>query len=288
MTISAATKQAINHWLQTEGLGTVQQLSPVSGGCISDNFRLQTTCGTDFFVKTQQLPPQGIFAAEAAGLLALAQQSPLRVPRVYAHQDSFLLMEYIAPGQPGRDFWNQLADGLATLHSQSAAQFGFPQDNYCGLTPQLNQPCDDGNHFFGEQRLRYQGERALHSRLLPRGDFERLRQLIDKLPELIPKQPATLIHGDLWSGNIHCDTDGNPVLIDPAAYWGWREADIAMTQLFGQLPQTFYQRYQSQLPMPGQWQQRMPLYNLYHLLNHLNLFGRSYLPQVQQVIKSYL
>lgn len=288
MTITDATKQAFNDWLQSHQLGTVKHLSPVSGGCISDNFCLQTGSHKRFFVKTHHRPPKGFFQAEAAGLQALSQHTDLRTPTVYSAQDSFLLLEYIEPGQPGVTFWESLAEGLAQLHSEPMPQFGFSQDNYCGLTPQYNEACMDGHQFFGEQRLRYQGQRALHSRLLPNKDFDRLSQLIDKLPELIPLQQPSLLHGDLWSGNIYCDQNGKPVLIDPAAYWGWREADIAMTQLFGQLPFKFYQHYQHMLPMNEHWQQRMPLYNLYHLLNHLNLFGRSYLPLVQQVIKSYL
>jgi len=123
--------------------------------------------------------------------------------------------------------------------------------------------------------------------MLDRDDVDQLERLITKLPELLPEQAPSLIHGDLWQGNVHCNASGKPVLIDPACYWGWREADIAMTRLFSPLPDAFYQHYNQLMPMENGWKQRMPIYNVYHLLNHLNLFGKSYLSEIRQIVRRF-
>lgn len=279
--------QALNQWLDAQGLRAIEALLPASGGCICDNYTVTTGCGERFFLKTCPSAPAGFFAAEAAGLAALAAASELRIPQVRAQADDYLLLEYIDPGQPHSSYWQRLAEGLASLHQAPVPAFGFSADNFCGTTPQPNPQTDDGYQFFGEHRLRFQGQLAQHSNLLTSADCRALDSVIQGLPQWIPAQPPSLLHGDLWSGNLYCDGAGQPVLIDPACYWGWREADIAMTRLFGALPAAFYQHYQDLAPMPAQWQDRMDLYNLYHLLNHLNLFGHGYLNSVRQVLKRY-
>ena len=288
MPIVLPTQREINHWLQSQRHGVIETATPVSGGSICDNYHLRTTSGDGFFVKTNRGGPADLFRCEASGLAALAQYTSLRTPRIYHVDEKWLLLEYIAPGAPGDTFWQQLAEGLAQLHGAAQQQFGFSTDNYCGTTSQPNPACENGHTFFGEQRLLYQGKLAARAGLLPRADLAQLEQLIARLPALIPQQPPALIHGDLWSGNIHCDDSGRPVLIDPAAHCSWREADIAMTRLFGALPSAFYRHYKQLLPMAPGWEQRMGLYNLYHLLNHLNLFGGCYLSQVRAVMQRYL
>lgn len=281
MTPGKPITDAINPWLAANRLGEAVAWQPISGGSICDSFAVTLAGGETLFLKTRHPAPNRLFACEANGLAALAGTGALRVPQVLAAGDEFLALEYIPAARPATDFWQHLAEGLAAIHSQPTADFGFEEDNYCGLTPQPNPRLLDGFAFFGEHRLWFQATLASDKSLLSSADMRRLEQLIRDLPNRLPVQPPSLIHGDLWSGNIHCDQGGQPVLIDPACHRGWREADIAMTQLFGTLPDRFYDTYQQCLPMPSGWQQRMPVYNIYHLLNHLNLFGSSYLQSVR-------
>ncbi len=146
---------------------------------------------------------------------------------------------------------------------------------------------EDGYAFFAEQRLIYQARLAFDSRLLDERETRRVAALAQRLPELIPEQPASLIHGDLWSGNAVTDSAGGPALIDPAAHYGWAEAELGMTSLFGGFPSRFYEAYDQDRSLQPGWRERLPLYNLYHLLNHLNLFGAGYLGQVRSILSRY-
>jgi fructosamine-3-kinase len=176
---------------------------------------------------------------------------------------------------------------LAALHDHTSDKFGFEHDNYCGRTPQPNTWTSDGYQFFKEHRLVYQARLAQHSGLLSTSDLQRVEALSNRLVELVPAQPASLIHGDLWTGNAETGPEGEPALIDPAAHYGWAEAELAMTTLFGSFPPDFYRAYEQTHPLEPGWRSRLPLYNLYHLLNHVNLFGRSYLPQVQRILDRF-
>jgi fructosamine-3-kinase len=195
------------------------------------------------------------------------------------------LLEYIEAGARREDFWETLGEQLARLHLRTSPRFGFEHNNYIGSTPQINTWEEDGYKFFGEQRLLYQGELAQKNLLIP--NLQSLISLIKKLPYLIPPQPASLIHGDLWNGNIHNDEQGAPVLIDPAAHYGWAEAELAMMNLFGNTPEKFFKAYEGIRPLEKGYRERFDLYNLYHLLNHANLFGGSYLASVNAVLKKY-
>lgn len=279
--------QAFEHWL-AEHFGTaLAHRQVLAGGDICQTERITTADGRHLCVKRQPNAPEDFFAAEAAGLQALQRSRTLRVPEVYGCHPQFIAMEYVAPAPRGSDYWERLGEGLAALHRIPASCFGFERDNYCGTTPQPNPKTENGYEFFAQQRLLHQGQLALSSGHLSGSDLDRLEQLCGRLPELIPEQRPALLHGDLWGGNIHCDEAGSPVLIDPASYWGWPEADLAMTRLFGGFAEPFYQSYQAQHPLEPGWPERLPLYNLYHLLNHLNLFGSSYYPQVKQILGAY-
>lgn len=273
----------LNNDLQTE----LAHREVLAGGDICQTERIITADGREFCVKQKKSAPQGFFRAEAQNLRALKASNTLRVPEVYAVQPSFIAMDYIAPGPRGPDYWEQLGHGLAELHNQPAPAFGFTQDNFCGTTPQPNPQTADGYEFFQQQRLLHQGQLAVSSGHLESEELLRLEQLCQRLPDLIPSQTPSLLHGDLWGGNIHSDANGFPVLIDPACYWGWAEADIAMTRLFGGFGADFYGSYQERHPLESGWQERAPLYNLYHILNHLNLFGSSYYPQVIQTLERF-
>jgi protein-ribulosamine 3-kinase len=279
--------EAILAWCQAEGHGNVQRSQAVGGGCINNGARLYTDSGETFFVKLNWSAPTDMFAREAEGLNALAVPDGPRVPAGYLAGEDFLLLEDLKPAPPQPGYWEAFGQRLAALHNHVGARYGFEHDNYCGSTPQPNTWCEDGYHFFSEHRLRFQAQLASQRGLLQRDDLKRVERICERLPELIPAQPASLIHGDLWSGNAIAGPQGEPAIIDPAAHYGWAEAELGMTTLFGGFPHTFYDAYVEARPLAPGWRQRLPLYNLYHLLNHVNLFGGGYLSQTRRVLRSY-
>ena len=262
----------------------ITAMQPVSGGDIADSYRIEAASGESYFLKTLSNAPADMFIAEATGLSAIAATNTITTPRVIQAGDDFLLLEYLPPSRPTENYWQRFGHELAQLHKTPQINFGFEIDNYCGRTPQINAQADCGFTFFGQHRLGFQADLATGNGLLTEPDREAIQKLIDKLPELIPVQPPALIHGDLWSGNHLCAPGGIPTLIDPAAHRGWAEAEIAMTTLFGGFPEVFHQAYLEVNPLKQGWRERLPLYNLYHLLNHLNLFGRGYYQQVKSII----
>ena len=169
----------------------------------------------------------------------------------------------------------------------TSTRFGFAHSNFIGSTPQVNPWTVDGNQFFAEHRLHYQAKLAQKNGLLDTYDFRQVEVLCQRLPELVPPQAASLIHGDLWSGNAITDFTGAPAIIDPAVHYGWAEAELAMTSLFGAFPDDFYSAYREVFSLETGFRQRFPIYNLYHLLNHLNLFGAGYLSQVRSVLHRF-
>lgn len=278
---------AIREWCRENGHGDVETLSPVSGGCINNGSRLKTASGATFFLKQNASAPEDMFAREAEGLRSLADAQGPRVPEPLLHSPTYLLTEDLHPGPHTDDYWVVFGRQLARLHRSTHPEFGFDHDNYLGSTPQPNPWTADGYEFFGEHRLIYQAELAGRRGLLERDDQQAVARLTRRLRELVPAQPASLIHGDLWSGNAISDQAGQPAIIDPAAHYGWAEAELGMTQLFGAFPQEFYRSYQEINPLPQGWRARLPIYNLYHLLNHLNLFGTSYLDGVQRILHRF-
>ncbi|MBL4820151.1 MAG: fructosamine kinase family protein [Gammaproteobacteria bacterium] len=262
-------------------------MSPIPGGCINEINRLTLNKGHSLILKTNNNRPPTFFAAEAAGLDALRRACSLRVPRVIILKEDFLVLEDLGNAPATANYWHILGEGLAELHGNIKPDFGFNSDNYCGLTPQSNPPTADGFVFFGQFCLLALGTKAEGMGLLTSSDLHAIETIAHNLPRWIPAQPAVLIHGDLWSGNVHCDKKGQPALIDPACYWGWAEAELSMTMLFGGFDRQFYSAYESASDIATDWRERAPLYNLYHLLNHLVLFGEGYLAQVRTVVKRY-
>jgi protein-ribulosamine 3-kinase len=231
--------------------------------------------------------PQGssaCFLAEAEGLAAIAATRTVATPRVISVNNSELITELIDSGPASNDGWCELGRQLADMHLVTQPCFGFTADNYCGATPQINTHCADGNEFFAEYRLNYQGRLARDSTLLDSADIRLLESISGRLEQLVPLQAPALLHGDLWRGNVLFDTSGKARLIDPACYWGWPEAELGMTTLFGPFDPGFYRAYAEHMPLQPGWRERLPLYNLYHLLNHLNLFGASYYAQVKAIL----
>ncbi len=277
----------VTSWLAESGYGPVVARQPVGGGCISNGVRLTTRSGETFFLKINAHCPADMFAREAEGLEALRCPQGPRFPKPFLFGADFLLLEDLNPAPRAPGFWRTLGRQLAVLHNRTAPRFGFAHDNYIGSTPQPNPWSDDGYAFFAQHRLGYQAELAGRRGLLTPGEVAQVLRLAARLPELVPEQPPSPLHGDLWSGNIITDQAGRPALIDPAAHYGWGEADLAMTALFGSPPDAFYDAYQEARPCPPGWRSRFPLYNLYHLLNHLNLFGRGYYGQVMAVLRRF-
>ena len=266
------------------GFGEVTRQRAASGGCINQGRHLETRSGQSFFLKTNVSAPPLMFAREAEGLAALAVGGGPRFPHVLLVGADFLLLEDLQSARALPDYWERFGTALAVLHLQMNPRFGFPHDNYIGSTPQQNTWSEDGFAFFAEFRLLYQANLAHRQGLLSASDVHSVERLAGRLPALIPNQPASLLHGDLWSGNAITDDQGCPALIDPAAHYGWAEAELAMTTLFGSFPERFYLAYARQRTLEPGYRQRFPIYNLYHLLNHLNLFGAGYYSDVMAIL----
>jgi protein-ribulosamine 3-kinase len=252
----------------------IESAARVRGGCIHDCYRV-TARGTRCFLKVNDSGHADAFAAEADGLGAL-RAAGVRAPEPLATGvagHAYLLLEYLDLG--GRRDFAALGRMLAEAHRKPGPRFGWQRDNYIGSTPQINSWSEDWSEFWIERRLRPQFERA------KRNGFT-LSVPSLKLLDGHKPQPS-LLHGDLWSGNAGFTANG-PVVFDPAVYYGDREADLAMTELFGGFPREFYRAYEEAFPLDAGYAGRKPLYNLYHLLNHLNLFGRGYLAQVEETL----
>ena len=279
---------AVSAWFNEQGYGEVVSSNPVSGGCINNGIRVKTANGLGFFLKTNPNASEDMFACEAQGLKALQVAEGPRIPQTYLAGPDFLLLEDLAPAPKQKDYWRDFGRKLAALHNHTNQRFGFEQDNYIGSTPQPNPWTEDGFEFFAGHRLGYQAQVAARRGLLTSSEENQVAQLAQRLPELVPEQPASLIHGDLWGGNAITGPEGEPALIDPAAHYGWAEAELGMTTLFGGFPGEFYQAYEETRPLEKGWQGRLEIYNLYHLLNHLNLFGRGYYGQVMGIVRKYV
>ena len=252
---------------------------------------IQTRSGQAYFLK-RGLPGRQ-YRCEAHGLHELGQTGEIAVADPVAVGEDFVLTRYVIPGKMPSDFFTVLGRSLARVHRHTAATFGFYEDNFIGATPQLNRAegaeKNDWTVFYFQKRLKYQyrlAERNGYVSSSLRSDFAFLER---HLPEWLKgsEEAPCLIHGDLWSGNFLCGPSGEGVLIDPAVYYGHREAELAMTRLFGGFPAAFYRAYMEEYPLPEGWKFRENLYRLYHLLNHLNLFGRGYLPEVEETLHSY-
>lgn len=278
---------AVTAWLQQHSHGPVVNQQPVAGGCINNGERIQTKSGESFFLKTNATAPEDMFTREAEGLTELRKANGPRFPEPYLWAEEFLLLEDLKPATPAKDYWEDLGRQLARLHQVTNPQFGFAHNNYFGSTPQPNKWTADGYEFFAEQRLAFQARLARDNGGLTRSEATDVERLAVRLPELVPQQPASLIHGDLWSGNAISDAAGQAALIDPAAHYGWAEAELGMTALFGGFAEEFYRAYEAEHPLERGWRQRLDIYNLYQLLNHLNLFGSGYHRQVMDVLRRF-
>lgn len=262
----------------------------VGGGSINSSYKISGT-EQHYFVKINAVECLDMFAAEAAGLMALANANSVRVPnsicRGVVDTHAYLAMEFIAFGSGGN--MQMLGQQLAAMHRHTQSGFGWMRDNTIGSTPQINAPSDKWTSFFCEHRLGFQLKLAAcngyRGTLQHKG--ERLMSDLNLFFEDYSPQPS-LLHGDLWSGNQAVDMQGHPVIYDPAVYYGDREADIAMTELFGGFGRDFYAAYNESWPLDAGYCVRKTLYNLYHILNHANLFGGGYAGQAEFMIDQLL
>jgi fructosamine-3-kinase len=241
--------------------------------------------GTRVIIKRRHDVPADFFRAEARGLAALCEAQALRVPEVFEVQDDRIVLEDLGEGHRASGYWEHAGTGLARQHSVIGTRFGFDHSGYCGDSPQDNTSDDEGWRFFAERRLLPQMRRARDSGRIDARDVAAIESICLHLRERVPEMPPTLLHGDLWSGNLHACGDGSPALIDAAAvHYGWAEAELAMLTLFGAPPPAFFEAYAEHAPLRPAWHERAQLYNLYHLLNHVNLFGAGYVPTLRSAL----
>ena len=283
-TIHAAINAATERPLRAPGQRAV------GGGCINQAYVVESE-GARYFVKLNEADTEDMFAAEAEGLQTLAASGAICVPAPLcwgvAGDAAYLVLEYLSLSHG--DCAERLGAQLAALHRHGATRHGWQRDNTIGATPQLNAPCADWCEFWRERRLGYQlqlaAQRGAGATLLRKG--ERLR---DAVAEILGdhRPSASLLHGDLWSGNYGVLDDGQPVIFDPAVYYGDRETDLAMTELFGGFAPGFYRSYQAHYPLADGYPRRKILYNLYHVLNHFNLFGGGYAAQAERMMDQLL
>lgn len=268
----------------------------VYGGDINQSYKLTLSDGSPVFMKSNAPKNLSFFEAEAKGLEALRQTGTIGVPKVLGmgadNNMSFLLLEYLEAAPRLNGYWEVFGRELAALHRADCShliengRFGFSADNYIGATTQKNTPMVSWVDFFRECRLLPQIRMA--DRYFDTKTRQLCTKLLDHLDDYLPEPEfPSLIHGDLWSGNAAPGPDGKAWIFDPAAYVGHYEAELAMTELFGGYREEFYRAYSEVNPIDSGYRDRKDLYNLYHLLNHLNLFGSSYLGSVKQIINRY-
>ncbi len=275
----------------------LRECTPLGGGSISQVVRLRSGRGR-YVLKygSQGLP--SFFAAEARGLALLESTGAVRVPAVLAHRDEqtgapgFILLEWLAPPlvSDRQAAAIALGSGLAALHRVTAPAYGLDHDNYLGATVQPNGWMSSWLAFFRERRLGFQADLARRNGRLAGERASRMERLLARLGDFLDERECrpALLHGDLWSGNFIVGPGNAPALLDPAVYYGDREAELAFTSLFGGFPEAFYEAYEAAWPLPSGWRERRDLYNLYHLLNHLNLFGEGYGAAVDATLRRYV
>jgi protein-ribulosamine 3-kinase len=269
---------------------SISSESTVGGGSIADSRIITTHSGKKLFLK--QGFSNNMFANEANGLKELERANVIRIPHVIAVGKEYLILEHIEQGPRKQNFFKDFGHRFALLHQVNSEKFGFFENNFIGSTPQKNTPegkeANDWSAFYWNKRLMFQFKLAESNGFANK----QLRTLFADLENIYAQiihgseEPPALLHGDLWSGNYLSDESGNPVLIDPAVYYGHREADLAMTKLFGGFSSSFYETYNKAFPLKEGFEKREPLYLLYHVLNHMNLFGEIYRSQAVRLLES--
>jgi len=283
----------------------VQNQAQVFGGDINQTFYLETNIGS-FFLKLNDGSLDDMFQKEFEGLHLLYQTQTIKIPEPILHgkfsddditlkteiypnkEQIFLITEFIRKGNISQNFWQTFAYQLAALHKHSNKQFGLTAGNYIGSLNQSNDWCNTWSEFYASQRIMPLMQLAFNQNKCSKDDLQKVEKLCQYFDEIFPREQPALVHGDLWRGNFMGDINGNPVIYDPAVYYGNREMDIAMSLLFGGFDKSFYAYYNEAFPLQAGWRDRMELCQLYPLMVHLVLFGGHYYYNVMNVIRKYL
>ena len=287
MSIYKSIEEAISK--ATGNLFRIVDRSPIGGGCINQAEKLEGSRDA-FFLKTNRASFLPQFDNEIASLRELAETQAIRVPTPIASGTSdgksYLVLEYIPQSRPGKRSWEILGQQLANLHRFSNPRFGWNRNNAIGANPQINTPRDNWINFYQEHRLTFQIDLAAHKGFR----LANSKALLESIPLFFAdyEPEASLLHGDLWSGNVSFDHREDPFLFDPCCYYGDRETDIAFTEFFGGFDPRFYKSYNEAYPLNSGYEQRRILYNLYHCLNHYNLFGSPYDRQASAMVSDLL
>ncbi|MEL6581447.1 MAG: fructosamine kinase family protein [Cyanobacteria bacterium J06621_12] len=263
----------------------------VSGGCINQGYKISSSDSSVYFVKINDAAQVEMFAAEALGLKQMHATETITVPQPVcwgtAGNSSYIVLQWLDLARGNDQGWTAMGHQLAAMHRAGTNNnFGWSQNNTIGSTPQINTWMDNWADFFAQQRIGYQLKLAQRRG----GSFPESNRVVNAVREKLTdrKPQPSLVHGDLWSGNAAIAADGSPIILDPATYYGDRETDIAMTELFGGFPGAFYHGYNQAWQLDHGYEQRKNIYNLYHVLNHFNLFGGGYGNQARRIIEKII
>ncbi|MGC3948306.1 MAG: fructosamine kinase family protein [Chryseolinea sp.] len=283
--IPIALAEAITTIISRAAPGAITGFTAAHGGCINHGGTVHTTNG-DYFLKWNETSRlRGMFESEAHGLQLLRTTRAIHVPEViatgHAGKYQYLMLENVEAENRRSDYWKVLGHQLAKLHRTHQSQYGLDHNNYIGSLPQSNEPLSSWREFFVSRRLRPLLEIAIQKKMAPSTWRDNFELLFKRFDSLLPEEAASLVHGDLWQGNVIVNSLGAPCLIDPAVYYGHREVDLAMTKLFGDFDRSFYDAYHEEYPLLPGYRERFEIYNLYPLLVHLLLFGATYVGPIQ-------
>jgi len=278
-----------------EKLGSkIKNFTSLSGGCISYAYKITTNDNSNFFLKYNSSISNDMFIKEADGLKELLKANTIRIPEVLSFDKDYILLEFIPMGNKNKNFFEEFGRNFAAMHKYTSDNYGFFENNFIGSNPQINIPEQNEKsnwfEFYFNKRILFQlqlAEKLGNSTEELRKGISKLENKISEIIDDSEEKPS-LLHGDLWSGNYMVDESGSAVLIDPAVYYGHREADLGMTKLFGGFNSEFYSAYHEEFPLKDGYEYRENIYKLYHVLNHLNLFGGGYYHQEISLIKFYI
>jgi fructosamine-3-kinase len=280
----------IQNFLSGKLQTSIKEIKPMGGGCINQTYKI-TTADKHFFCKINSASKfPHLFEKERNGLALIEKQNIIKVPKLIAYDilgdQQILILEWIEEGVKDNQFWKTFGEQLASLHQISSERFGLDEDNFMGSIPQNNKQHQNWTSFFIEQRIQPLVKICIDNKLFGLIQQSQFEAFYQRLSQIFNDEKTALVHGDLWSGNYMCSKN-QPVLIDPAVYFGHRSVDLAMTTLFGGFDKNFYEAYHYHHPLPANYIAQWEACNLYPLLIHLILFGKTYLAKIQQTLDHF-